>query len=257
MKIFRVIFLSSGGILGVILLVYYAAWKPPCVPGNIGSNEENLINKSNFFAFKEPGAAGNIGGEADRLKTEFENFKPDILLVEGKKDFFLPVIMDPVAKFGVAGRARELAVKNNIGIYSTDMPEENIYAELIKKYPARNVEAAMVLNSYLAKRISAPVLKTEYELRECLKEKRIAGLCREIKSVSDFKSVVNPEGINITSLSLSGKGTGMVDTILADIKNLRTGYIARLINYFLKQNKKVFMVYKLPYEETAFKLKEK
>lgn len=141
MKIFKVIFLASLGISAVLVVTYLWAWKTPghylnvseipesnlkdyeqAVPGN----EPLIIENSNLIVVSLPDVNNPNDLRIKQIEEKWNRFKPDVSLVDMQADFFLPGIMDPVKKFGPAGRIYELVKESKKGNIFLQFARRNI-----------------------------------------------------------------------------------------------------------------------------------
>lgn len=249
MQIFKAVFLPAIGISILLFAVYIWAWKQPkCYTGveESGSDtglELGLANGNNKLVFFE--APDNLSSEHYRVKQledKWETEKPDLLLVEGKTGFFLPGLMDPVKKFGLTGKAQELALKNKIDVYSYNLPNEKIVEKLLPKYSPQQIALSFVLSSYFRSLKCSKNISRENVLRDCLYDNRYTVLNTNIYSAQDVDRMWQRDFPNSKSWRDSNYLPGYTGEIEMEVGRIKQRHYYNLINHFLKQNRKVFVV---------------
>lgn len=251
MQIFKAVFMPAIGISIILFAVYVWAWKQPkCFTEveetDIASDsraELDLTGANNKLVFFE--SSGNINPEhynVKQLEDKWETEKPDLLLVEGKTGFFLPGLMDPVKKFGLTGKAQELALKNKIDIYSYNLPGEKIVEKLLPKYSPQQIALSFVLSSYFRSLKCSKNISRENVLRDCIYNNRYAALNTNIYSARDIDRMWQRDFPNSKSWRDSNYLPGYTGEIEMEVSRIKQRHYYNLINYFLKQNKKMFVV---------------
>ena len=61
--------------------------------------------------------------QIEAIDIAFKEFKPTVVLVEGRLGFLIPYVMNPIKEFGEMGKVAELAKQSNLPIYSWDTPK--------------------------------------------------------------------------------------------------------------------------------------
>lgn len=247
MQIFKVIFLSAIGILILIIGIYLLAWKPAkcytdvedtiLAEGYSGAEEkDNLI----ILCSNNPAAPND--NDIKQLEEKWNKLKPEVVLIEGKEGFLIPGIMDPVEKFGISGKAHELALKNNVEIFSYSLPDDKIVQKLRSKYSSEQIALAVVLNSYIHGSDCAKSISRDNILRACIYNQRRLNLDSKINSVQDIDRIWERDFPGAKNWRTAGQLSGYAGEIADELEKIKHKHYLNLINHFLKQNKKIFVV---------------
>lgn len=255
MKIFKAVFLPALGISIVILTVHLWSWKQPDCLLNVEETGEtgDVSGKSNLTIIN----TGLIKPDDDAitgLNKKWNELNPDILLIKRKVGFYLPGIMDPVKKFGLAGIARELAHKNNATVYTYSLPDEKIIEKLTGKYSHEQIELTMILSAYYENLREATNSSRECVIRECINNSRCTGLKSKIRAVRDIDLAWQNDFGNRHNWRDTNELPGYAGEIEKEINEIKKKHYINIINHFIRQNKKVFVIGS-PYEpvQTAVK----
>jgi hypothetical protein len=254
-QIFKVIFLSAIGIFIIILAVYYLAWKRPGYflevkeAGETGNfvtianqNHPYVHEQDNLIVFNGADIRNPNDLQIKQLVEKWESLKPDIVLIEGTLGFFLPGIMNPVKKFGIAGLAYELAERNNAKIYSFDLPVEKIVDKLLKKYSSEQVALSLALHSYIENRKNEKSYSNDEFLREYLSKLRFLDLNASVKSVRDIDKIWERDFTKLKNWRAIDSFPGYIGEITIEINLIKNKHLACLINHFTGLNKKVMVI---------------
>jgi hypothetical protein len=250
-QIFKAIGLPVIGISIIIFTVYIWAWRQPkCVTevedadtvGNL-QTDFNLINSNSKLVFFDVSGSINSGDYSiKQLEEKWQGGQPDLLLVDGKTGFFLPGLMDPVKKFGLTGKALELALKNKVAVYSYNLPDEKIVEELLKKYPPRQIALSFVLSSYFRNSKCSKNISRENVLRDCIYNNRYTVQSTALNSAKDIDRIWERDFPNSKSWRDSNYLPGYTGAIEMEISKIKQRHYYNLISHFLKQNRKIFVV---------------
>ena len=140
------------------------------------------------------------------IETKFEEFKPTVVLVEGRLGFHIPYIMDPVKNFGEMGKAAALAKIHRIPIYSWDAPKNEQLKSLKEKFNSEQLALKEILNPYFGNlRFGKPESPEKY-VEEFLHRAEWVGAQDKINSVDDIDRIWKRDslqkktgGIQVTS----------------------------------------------------------
>jgi hypothetical protein len=237
-QIFKAVILPALGILIVILIVHFWRWKqPPCVL-NIEEVPGEVLPQSPGVVVVDSKQTDAVNQISDTWKT----FKPEVLLVKGKVGFYLPGVMDPVKKFGPAGKARELAAAGNIPVYSYNLPDEEIFEEVSKKYSRNDIEFSMLLSSYYDNIKESPGGTRKSVIRECINNSRCAGFNSTIRTPKDIDDIWVKNFKTKNNWRDTNGLPGIAGEIEKEIASIKRKHIYNVVVHFIKQNKKVFVV---------------
>lgn len=257
MQIIKAAILAVTGISIIIFAVHSLSWKTPPYILNVkvGARQENVqfaslnesgngvsVSRSRNLAIVISKGNSNVQEEEkEKLIAEWNSLNPEVLLIERKIKFFLPIIMNPVKKFGLAGFAREIANEKNTEVYTYDLPALIIAEKLLEKYPAEQTAMAMILYLFRNQICEENQVSTESTLRECINEIRNSYSGSPVKSVYDFEKIWERDfpGVNWRS---ENSFKGYAGEILSEIKDIRKKHISLVVSYFIEGGKRVLAV---------------
>lgn len=257
MQIFKVIFLSVIGISIIILVVYSLAWKKPqyflnveeqtglssfAPISNSNQNKPYIHEQENLIVFCGSDTRNPEDQQIKQLEEKWESLNPDVVLIEGSIGFFLPGIMNPVRKFGVAGMAYELAQQNNTSIYSFNLPAEKIVDKLLNKYPHEQIAVALAIQSYYENAGSRKLNSNDEFMREYLSSLRCSNLNVTIKSAKDIDRIWERDFSKHRNWRILEELPGYVGEIAMEINSIKNKHLLCLIDHFTRQNKKVLVI---------------
>jgi hypothetical protein len=84
------------------------------------------------------------------LRREWEAFRPNTALVEGRLGFLFPYLMDPVKEYGEMGATAALARSDGVPLYSWEPRREWEVATMLDSFPAERVALFYVLRPYFS-----------------------------------------------------------------------------------------------------------
>jgi len=82
------------------------------------------------------------------LDRQFDQFKPDVVLVEGRMGFVLPPFMDPVQSFGESGALAAMAKRDGLALYTWELCRACEPELLRKRFSDRQVALYLLLRPY-------------------------------------------------------------------------------------------------------------
>ncbi len=244
MHIYKAVFFTAMGIAVIIFGVYLWSWKQPenaAAYGNLTSEEAAGIIKKGRSDNKLAIIDSNLNS-VQAFDSAWNKLNPDLVLVEGSLGFFLPGVMDPVKKFGIEGRARELALKRNLMLYSYRLDDKTITSELMKKYSKEQVALTMLLDSYYSGMAADKNISPENIIRECIHKSRCGGFDAGFKSAREIDIIWVRDFGNSADWRYAERLTGYAGTIAAEIKLMKKKHLQLLIASFLSSGKKVLAV---------------
>lgn len=244
MQIFKAVFIPAIGAVIIILGVYFWSWKQPesIIPPEIQSGE-NPGRKIEIALSENRLAIINSDREqSSEVDNAWGRIKPEVVLVEGKLGFFLPGLMNPVEKFGTEGRARELALENNLPLYSHNLPDNRLSEILLKKFSHAQIELTMVLCSYYTGVKEKKNVSPDNLIRECISSSRCAGIDGGFRSAREIDIAWSRDFGNVKNWRIQGELPGYAGEIASEIKMHKRKHFENLILHFLEQGKKVIAV---------------
>ena len=84
------------------------------------------------------------------IQSRWNNFQPTVALVESRLGFFVQGFQNPVKKYGEMGWVFSLARKDNIRVYTWEVPREREIQYTLEKYPKEQVALFYILRPYFS-----------------------------------------------------------------------------------------------------------
>ena len=248
----------------VILMgtVYLVAWKSPAyypaddcdvntiIPfsqyGSIADHPRPLIlENKNFVIFGASHTRDPKDPQIDEIEFKWKQLNPSVALVEGRLDFLLPGLMDPVKNLGEGGKVKALASKSGIPLYNWDLSKEELATKLKAKFSAEEIALAQILFPYFgAMRFGKPSSPEKY-IQEYLHRAKYVGLEEKFKTAADvdreWKSEF-PSGPDWRTVSDEHALPGYLENYLAAINDLRNHKLTCTIRQLLSKGERVFVV---------------
>lgn len=88
--------------------------------------------------------------QIDSIERAWEEFDPDVLLVEGRLGFLFGGLQDPVKTYGEGGKAVSLAKRDDVEFYTWEPHKQDEVDMMLKRFPAKNVAMFYSLRPYLS-----------------------------------------------------------------------------------------------------------
>lgn len=88
--------------------------------------------------------------QIDSIEKAWNEFHPDILLVEGRLGFLFSGLQDPVKSHGEGGKAMSLAKRDNVEFYTWEPHKQDEVEMMLHKFPAQQVAMFYSLRPYLS-----------------------------------------------------------------------------------------------------------
>ncbi len=203
---FRKIMKVTAWLLGLVILIagaiYLVAWKSPAYyPVSVCDNI-NIIPFSQYDSISDhsrPLILQNknvvvFGAEHTRdpkdpqiaeIEFKWKELQPTIALIEGRLDFLLPGVMDPVKTLGEGGKVKALAQKAGVPLYNWDLSKEDLAKQLMVQFSAEQIALAQILSPYFSNmRFGKPASPDDY-IVEYLHRAKYVGLQEQFKTAAD------------------------------------------------------------------------
>ncbi|MGD8402925.1 MAG: hypothetical protein PVJ21_04655 [Anaerolineales bacterium] len=84
------------------------------------------------------------------IQSHWDAFQPTVALVESRLGFFIQGLQNPVKEFGEMGWAFSLARKDNVPVYTWEIPREREIQYALEKYPKEQVALFYTLRPYFS-----------------------------------------------------------------------------------------------------------
>ena len=184
--------------------------------------------------------------QIDSIERAWEEFDPDVLLVEGRLGFLFSGLQDPVEAHGEGGKAVSLAKRDDVEFYTWEPRKEDEVKMMLKRFPAKQVAMFYSLRPYLSNfRFGKPedpdaALKSYIDSRT-----DYDGLRGEITSVAEIDSIwaadFPQEKDWRDSTDEYGWPQGYLSEMAAYSNELRNIHMVNAILEMVKSGKKVFI----------------
>jgi len=201
------------------------------------------IKTKNVFVYGSEHTKNPNNSQIADIEKEWENFNPSVLLVEGRLGFFIPVFMDPVKKFGEMGKAVSLAKKDNIKVYSWELPKEALLRKLTNNHSSRRLALFEILRPYFGNYRFGVDNPNKFVLNY-IERAQWFGLQQEIKSVADIDELWNKDFPEIDWRKTSDQYglPGYMQLIADDSNYYRNQHLVCNIEELMTKGERVFVV---------------
>ena len=123
------------------------------------------------------------------IEIAFNEFRPTVVLVEGRLGFLIPYFMNPIEKYGEMGKVAELAKKNNLPLYSWDVPKSEQLIAMQGMFKPEQLALKEILNPYFGNlRFGKPESPEDY-VKQYLFRAEWLGVKDKIDSIEDIDRI--------------------------------------------------------------------
>lgn len=260
------IFKATAWLLGIVILlmgvVYLIAWKSPqyytaaqCSNSNIvpfslydsiADHQRPLIIENNkLVVFGASHTKDPKDPQIAEIEFKWKQLKPTIALVEGRLDFLLPGLMDPVKNLGEGGKVKALAGKDGVPVYNWDLSKEELAKQLKQKFSPEQIALAQILSPYFGSlRFGKPASPEKY-IEEYLHRAKYVGLEDKFKSAADVDrewKKIFPAGPDWRTVSDEHGMPGYLEDYLTAINDIRNQQLVCAIQQLLAKGERVFVI---------------
>lgn len=125
------------------------------------------------------------------IDSAFHQFRPTVVLVEGRMGFLFRPVTDPVEKFGEQGKLLDLAKQNSVKAFTWEQSLEAEVSKVLKQYSyPQRVAMFYVLRPYWSNyRFGKPDNPDEYVRPTLEKRTSVKGLKNSISSIAQIDSI--------------------------------------------------------------------
>jgi hypothetical protein len=263
-KIFR----FSGWILLVIIIlcavIYFISWKSPdyyILKGKPSTDSifpfkdySQIIEHQRPFIISSPGRYTIFGSSHTRdtkhpemvmIDEEWKKLKPTIALIEGRLDFLIPGIMDPVKNLGEGGKIKALARKDNVPLYNWDLSKEVLARQLLQQFNAEQIALAQILNPYFGQlRFGKPASPEDF-IKEYFKRAKYVGQENNIKTAADIDRLWKkyfPSGPDWRDVNDENGLPGYLEQMITFTNDLRNRQLVSAVRELTTKGEKVFLI---------------
>lgn len=262
-KIFRALAWVVGIVIILLGVVYLMAWKSPkyyspvsqcsntnIVPFNqydsIADHPRPLIiGDKNFVVFGATHTRDPKDPQIAEIEFKWKQLKPTIALVEGRLDFLLPGLMDPVKNLGEGGKVKALAGEDGIPVYNWDLSKEELAKQLKQQFTPEQIALAQILSPYFSSlRFGKPSSPEKY-LEEYLHRAKYAGVEDKFRTPADVDrewKKIFPGGPDWRNVSDEHGLPGYLEDYLTAINDLRNQQLVCAITQLVAKGERVFVI---------------
>ncbi len=264
-KPLKIIAFILVGVVILLTIIYLIAWKSPPYYLVVQSSQVfsdsiisfknyDLINDharpyilsdSSFIIFGAEHSRDANHPQIKMIEDEWNKLKPTIALVEGRLDFLIPGLMDPVENLGEGGYVKHLAHRDGLDIYNWDLSKEQLAKELLRKFEPEQIALAQILNPYFGQlRHGKPASPEEY-ISEFYKRAEYVNQQHNFKSVEDVDGYWKkyfPDGPNWRDVDDSYGLPGYLGDMMDFTNDLRNIQLIRVVKELTGKGERVFLI---------------
>lgn len=263
---YKKIFKGLAWLLGIVILlagiVYLVAWKSPDYYKAASCSNSKIVPFSNYDSISDhprPLIVENKGvvvfgathtrdpkdPQIAEIEFKWKQLRPTIALVEGRLDFLLPGLMDPVKTLGEGGKVKALAGKAGVPVYNWDLSKEELAERLKQKFSPEQIALAQILFPYFSTlRFGKPSSPEKY-LEEFLHRAKYVGLEDKFQTAADVDrewKKIFPAGPDWRNVSDEHTLPGYLNDYLAAINDVRNQQLVCAIRQLLAKGERVFII---------------
>jgi len=183
--------------------------------------------------------------QIELMENLYHNFKPTVVLVEGRLGFLIPYFMNPVKRFGEMGKAAQLAKGSNVALYSWESPKQELLERLAEKFSSEQIALKEILTPYFGNlRFGKPESPEKY-VEQYLDRATWVGVQNKIKSVQDIDIIWKRDFAEEKDWRETSDQWGLPGYLgdIADYSNyIRNQHLVCVINNLIKQGERLFVV---------------
>ncbi len=262
----KIILWIAVSILLLLVLIYIIAWKSPVYyvvsTGNIAASDSiipfkdysNIIDHPRPYIINYKNVLTVFGAEHTRdpnhieiplIEEEWNKLKPTVALVEGRLDFHLPLIMNPVENLGEGGKVKELSSKAGIPIYNWDLSKEDLAKRLVKYFEPEQIAIAQILSPYFGELRHSRPSDPEKFIEEYIDRAEYVGEEKNIQTAEDvdriWKKYFQSE-IDWRNVDDQYGLPGFLAEIATITNDLRNHHLVNVIHDLLQKGERVFVI---------------
>lgn len=270
-KSLKILGLALLGIIGVALLLFFTGviWRSPGYY-SVKTNREFKQPVMSMEEYSRTGGhvrpyifrMGNDRGEVyvlgidhtkdpddrqiDSIENAWNDFKPEVLLVEGRLGFLLGGLQDPVENYGEGGKAVSLAKRDDVKFYTWEPKKQQEVKMMLQRFPAKQVAAFYSLRPYLSNFRHGKPQDPDASLQSYIDSRTdYDGIRGEITSVTEIDSIWATDFPEEKDWRDSTDEYGWPKGYLADMaaysNELRNIHMVNAILELVGEGKKVFI----------------
>ncbi|MEG9328848.1 hypothetical protein V6B16_12960 [Salinimicrobium catena] len=180
------------------------------------------------------------------VQKAWEEFDPDVLLVEGRLGFFFSGLQDPVKRYGEGGKAMSLAKRDKVEFYTWEPKKQDEINMMLKRFPAKRVAMFYSLRPYLSNFRFGKPEDPDAVLQSFIKSRTdYDGIRGEIVSVFQIDSIWKTDFAHEKDWRDSSDEYGWPQGYLSDMaaysNEIRNIHMVNAILELVEKDKKVFI----------------
>jgi hypothetical protein len=180
------------------------------------------------------------------IHTHWNNFKPTVTLVESRLGFFIQGFQNPVKEYGEMGWAFSLARKDNVPVYTWEVPREREIQYVLEEFPKDQVALFYILRPYFGNlrfgKPDEPDTVVEGYIRE---RSNYPGIENTISSVEDIDTIWQSDFPNEADWRDTSDQFGLpgyLGEIAAHSGEARDQHFVRVIIDLVRKGERVFAI---------------
>lgn len=281
-KILKTTLWLISAAIALLATIYLVAWKSPAyyppttctdtdpriIPfsryDSISDHPRPLIlQNANVVVFGATHTRDPLHPEIAEIEFTWEKLNPTIALVEGRLDFLLPVIMDPVKNLGEGGKVKQLAMKSDVPLYNWDLSKEELAKQLKRSFTAEQIALAQILNPYFSNLRFGKPASPENFISEYLHRASFVGLEKKFTSADDVDrewKLQFPTGPDWRDVSDEYGLPGYLANYMSATNDIRNNHLVCTIQQLVAKGERVYVICGSSHAaciEAAIKLKVK
>jgi hypothetical protein len=250
--------------------VYVIAWRsPPTLPYAASPTEYPLMSWDDYrqvaSRFEPPvirqydlGGGGAVlffgaqhSGNREHpqfaaLADTFEDFDPDIVLVEGRLGFLLPGFMDPVETYGESGFAVAEARRRGLDYFSWELSKADEITALRERFPREQVAMFIILRPFLSNNYPGQTRSPEDRLQHYIRERgNRPGIEGEITDVSEIDAIWQrdfPDATDWRELRFGTALPGYLGELFEAANNVRDAHMLNAVSDLAGEGQRVLVI---------------
>ena len=214
--------------------------------GLINSHERPfIVEHNNILIFGAEHSKNSKDEQNKSIEALFNEFKPTVVLIEGRLGFHIPFIMNPVKKFGEMGLAASLAKEHDALLYSWETPKGELINQLRLNFSDEQIILKEILTPYFSNLRFGKPDSPENFVEQYLDRAQWLGLQDRISNIEDLDSLWNRDFSNEKDWRETSDQYGLPGYLvkIGDHANyIRNQNLLCNIKKLIEQNERVFVV---------------
>lgn len=176
------------------------------------------------------------------LNRQFDQFKPDVALVEGRMGFVLPPFMDPAQSFGESGALAAKAKRAGLALYTWELCRACEPELLRKRFSDRQVALYLLLRPYSGRKGVSPQAARQRMssiIADRGKRPGIKGVIKDIEAFDAAWSAEFPDGENWHAMQGVHASSGFLKDTFEYGNEIRDQHLLNVIHTLTKDGKRV------------------